>query len=273
MDLSTPTLKRAGTTLGYGVLGVVVTAAVALAVLNLSTPIQASVYDLFYLQVGPSEATETAILTHFLLSGVVALGTAMLAGEYLSDRGDNLRALGIGLVALLALVIAFLVVAVAGLAAFLTVVLVLAIGFIGIPLVLRYHVGIRSGAVPAFVGGIPVIILLLLLAGFGLGWGWGYTMTAQEVPASTVNGPVADFDDVPEVRDELFAGDCETTTEDRQVCRMYLRGSDHEMAAAQFMAHHGVRCPYQNTYSGEEDAFVAEHDGTYYRVTCSPHGD
>lgn len=88
-----------------------------------------------------------------------------------------------------------------------------------------------------------------------------------------MNGSTASLDDIPEVRDELFAGDCETTTEDRQVCRMYLRGSDYEATAARFMAQNGVRCPYQNTYSSKGDAFIAEHDGTYYRITCSPHGD
>lgn len=268
------TLKRAGTTLGYGVLGIVCTAAVSFVLLNLAQPIQTVVYDMFYLQVGPSEATETAILVHFLLAGVVALGVAMLAGDYLSNRGANRRALGAGFGAMLALVFMFLVVALAGLAAFLTAFLVLAIWIVGIPIAMRYWFGVRSGAVPAFVGGIPVIVFLLVLAGFGLGWGWGYVVTAQEVPASTVNGTAAaDFNDIPEVRNELFSGDCETTIENRQVCRMYLRGSEHEVAAAQFMARYGIRCPYQNIYSGEVDAFIAEHNGTYYRVTCSPHGD
>lgn len=273
MDVSTPTLKQAGTTLGYGVLGVVVTAAVALVILNIANPVQVVVYDLFYLRLGPSGATEVAILAHFMTGGVVALGVTMVAADYLSDRGANRRAVGAGFAAMLALVLAFLVVALAGLAAFLTALLILAIAFVSIPLALRYRFGVRSGAVPAFVGGIPVIVMLLFLAGFGLGWGWGYVVTAEEVPESSVDGPVADFDEVPEIRDDLFAGDCETTGEDRRRCHLQLRGYEHEQTMARFMARHGVRCPYQNTYSGEEDSFIGEHDGTYYRVTCSPHGD
>jgi hypothetical protein len=273
MNPPTPTLERAGTTLGYGVLGVLVTAAVALVVLNLVVPVQAVVYDLLYLRLGPSGATEVAILAHFLTGGVVALGVAMLAADALSDRGANLRTLGVGFAAMLVLVLAFFLVALAGFAAFLTALLVLAVAFVGIPLALRYGLGVRSGAVPAFVGGIPVVVALLFLAGFGLGWGWGYVVTAAEVPDASVDGAVADFDDVPEVRDDLFSGDCETTGEDRRRCHLQLRGYKHERTAARFMARHGVRCPYQNTHSGEGDAFVAEHDGAYYRVTCSPHGD
>jgi hypothetical protein len=273
MDLSTPRLNRARTTLGYGVLGVLVTATVALVVLNLATPVQAVVYDLFYLRLGPSGATEVAILAHFLTGGVVALGVTMLSADYLSDRGTNLRAVGAGFAAMLALVLAFLVVALAGLAAFLTTLIVLAVAFFGIPLALRYRFGVRSGAVPAFVGGIPVIVVLLFLAGFGLGWGWGYIVTAEEVPESSVDGPGADFDEVPEVRDDLFSGDCETTTEDRRRCYLQLRGYEHERTATRFMSQHGVRCPYQNTYSGQENAFIAEYDESHYRVSCSPHGD
>lgn len=99
-------------------------------------------------------------------------------------------------------------------------------------------------------------------------------MTAQEVPASTVNGTAtADFDAIPQIRDELFAGDCSTGTDDRRICRLYLRGYDHEVPAARVMARHGVRCPYQNADTGEADAFIAQYNGTYYRVSCSPHGD
>lgn len=39
------------------------------------------------------------------------------------------------------------------------------------------------------------------------------------------------------------------------------------------MARYGVHCPYQNAANGRRDAFVAEHEETYYRITCSPHGD
>lgn len=270
---SRETLKRVGTVAGYFVLGMIGTAAVALVLLNLLQPVQGVVYDLFYLPVGPSEATETAILTHFLVSGVIAISVPLLVGDYLSDRGANLRALAWGVAAMLGLVLVFLVVALTGLAAFLTALLVLAIGLVGVPVVLRYWAGVRSGGLPAFVGGIPVLVVLLFLAGFGLGWGWGYVMIAEEVPASSVDGPVADFGEVPEIRDDLFVeGDCETTDGRRQ-CLLQLRGYEHELEAARFMDRHGVRCPYQNTYTGQEDAFYTEYEGTTYRITCSPHGD
>ncbi|PSQ18643.1 hypothetical protein BRD00_05000 [Halobacteriales archaeon QS_8_69_26] len=272
MDVSTPTLARVGRTAGYLVLGVVGTAAVALGTLYAAQPIQPVIYDLFYLQVGPSEATETAILTHFLVAGVVGLGVPMVVGDYLGDRGANVPALAWGVAAMVFLLCVFLVVAFAGLAAFLTALVVLAVGFVGVPVALRFGAGVRSGGVLAFVGGVPVVVFLLLLAGFGLGW--GHVVTAEEVPGSTVDGPVADFDDAPEVRDDLFAsGDCETTQADRRRCRLHVRGYDHERAAARFMARHGVRCPYQNAVTGSSDSFVAEYDGSYYRVTCSPHGD
>lgn len=273
MRRSTPSLEQAGRTLGYGAFGVGVTAIVALVVLNLTDSGQAGVYDRVYLHLGPSGATEVAILAHFLAAGMIALGVTMVAADYLSDRGANIHAVGVVFAAMLALVVGFLVVAVSGLAAFLTVLLVLAVAFLGVPLWLRYRSGVRSGAVPAFVGGIPVIVLLLFLAGFGLGWGWGYVVVAEEIPESSVDGPVADMGEMPEVRDDLFAGDCESSGEDRRQCHLQLRGYEHEVTAAQFMERQGVRCPYQTTYSGEEDAFIADDDGTYYRVTCSPHGD
>jgi hypothetical protein len=267
------TLRRVGMLLGYGLLGVVSTAAVALVVLNVMNPLQAVVYDVFYLRLGPSGATKAAILAHFMLGSVVGLGVTMLAAEYLDTRGENFRAVGAGFAGLLVLVFGFLVVALAGLAAFLTALIVLAVAFVGIPIALRFPFGVRSGALPAFVGGIPVVVLLLFLAGFGLGWGWGYVVTAEEVPSSSVEGATANFDEIPEVRDDLFAGDCETTSADQHRCTLQLRGYEHERTAASFLARHGGRCPYQNTPSSEADAFTAEHDGTYYRVTCSPHGD
>lgn len=274
MDLSIPSLERIGKTVGYLVLGIVGTTAVALALLYALQPIQPVVYEAFYLQVGPSEATETAILTHFLVASVVALGAAMLAGDGLSDRLRHRPALAKGIGAMVLLFVAFLVVSLAGLAAFLTALFVVAGTALAVPVLLRYRYGVRSGGVTAFVGGVPVVVVLLLLAGFGIGWGWGYVMTAQEVPASTVNeSAAADFDDVPRIRDDLFAADCSTNTDDRRVCHLYLRGYEHEVRAARFMARHGIRCPYQNAQSGRSDSFVARDDGSYYRVACTPHGD
>lgn len=198
----------------------------------------------------------------------------MLAGDYLSDRLAHRAAFVKGVAAMLGLLLVFLVVALAGLAAFLTALIVVAAAFVAVPLLLRYRFGVRSGGIPAFVGGIPVLVLLLLAVGFGLGWGWGYVVTAQEVPAFSVNGTAVTFDEVPEVRDDLFvSGDCETDTDDRRVCRLYLRGYEHE-AAARFLSRHGARCPYQNVQaSGSGGSFIARYDGRYYRVSCSPRGD
>lgn len=186
-------LKRAVRAAAYLLLGVVVTGGVALVLLNLTQPVQQVVYDLFYLRVGPSEATETAILAHFLLAGLAAISVAMLAGDYLSDRLAHRTAFGTGITVLLGML---LVVALAGLAAFLTALIVLAAASLAIPLLLRYRYGVRSGGIPAFVGGVPVLVLLLLLAGFGIGWGWGYVVTAEEVPLSAVNGTAVTFDEV-----------------------------------------------------------------------------
>jgi hypothetical protein len=122
------------------------------------------------------------------------------------------------------MVLVFLLVALAGLAPFLTALLVLAAGFVSAPLVLRYWAGVRSGALPAFVGGIPAVVLLLLLAWFGIGWGWEYVMVAEEVSETFVNGSVTDCSDIPEVRDDLFVnGDCETTADgNRRCCSSYV---------------------------------------------------
>lgn len=216
-------------------LGVVGTAAVALVVLNLSQPVQTIVYALFYLRVGPSEATETAILAHFRLASVVALSVSLLVGESLSDRGANLPMVAGGIAALVSLVLVFLLLSLVGLAAFLTAILVLAVGLGGVPLVLRYWVGVRSGALPAFVGGIPVVVLFLLLARFGIGW--GYVVVAEEVPETPVNGSVADFSEIPEVRGDLFVdGNCETTADGDRRCLLQLRGYEHEGTATRFMA-------------------------------------
>jgi len=270
---SRDTLWRVATVVGYGVGGLLTTAVVALVAVNLGGPFRGLVYDLVYLQVGPSEAAETAILARFLLSIVVGLGVSMLLGDYLDDRLDNATAVGTAVVAMLTVVGAVLVVGLAGVDTFAATLVALVVVVVGVPFALRYGYGVRSGAVPAFVGGVPVVLVLLLLTAFGIGWGWGYVLTAEEVPASSVEGPAADFDEVPEVRDDLFdGGNCETVEGDRRECWLYLRGYEHERTAARFMADHGVRCPDQSTL-GRSGAFVAEHDGTYYRVTCTAHGD
>ena len=261
-------------TAAYVLLGLVGTTAVVLVVLLVAQPIQSLVYDLFYLQVGPSEATETAILAHVFVAAILGLAAPTLLGDYVSDRWANRRQVGRGLAAMVGLFAVFLLVALAGLGAFLTVLLLLGVGLVAVPLALRFRYEVRSGAVPAFVGGVPVVVFFLLLAGFGIGWGWGYVVTAEVVPESTVSGPVADFADAPEVGADLFVrGDCETTVEGRWRCHLFLRGYDHEVRAVRFLARNGVRCPYQTDGGGYVEAFIAEYGERYYRLTCSPHGD
>jgi hypothetical protein len=271
MDLSTSAsrFERAGRAVAYGLLGAVGTGAVALASLHPTQPIQGGIYDAVYLRIGPSEATEAAILTHFLAAGIVGIGVPTLIGDYLSDRLANGRALGAGIAAMTGLLGVFLVAALAGLAAFLTALGILAVGVVA----LRYRFGVHSGGLSAFAGGAPVVVLLLLLAGFGLGWGWGYVVTAQEVPAAAVNETPVDFE--PAVERDLFdAENCETNAEGRRVCHLLLRGYERERVAARSLARHGVKCPYQNARSSARSgALVAEHGGSYFRVTCSPHGD
>jgi MFS family permease len=221
MDCSNLTLGRVGPIVAYSVLGLIGTAGVVLFVLNVSQPVQAVLYRAVYLRVGPSEATETAILAQFLGVGLVGISIPMVIADYLSDGLTHRRALGIGIGVMAGLLIGFFAVALAGLAAFLTSLSILVIAVISVPVLLRYRLGVRSGALPAFVGGIPVLFLLVLAVGFGLGWGWGYVITAQEVPAETVNGSVATFDDARAFEAELFA-DCEIDTAGRQVCRLFL---------------------------------------------------
>lgn len=273
MDIPRPTLGQVAHTAGYLLLGVVGTAAVTLVALLAGGSIQPIIYDLFYLQVGPSEATETAILTHFLLAEFVAVSLVLVAGDYLSDRLTHRSAVRNVIATLLGLLVVFLLLSVLGLAAFLTAILVLAAAVIAVPLLLWVRYDVRSGALPAFVGAVPVLVLVLLIAGFGVGWGWGYLMTAERVPASTVNSAAADFDDVPQLRDDLFTGDCAGGPDGRDICRLYLRGYAHEAQAVRFMARHGVRCAYQNDPGWESDSFIATYNESYYRVTCSPHGD
>jgi hypothetical protein len=139
-----------------------------------------------------------------------------------------------------------------------------------------YALDAAAETLAAFVGGVPVLGLFVLLLGVGLGWGGGYYLTATAAPDATANGTAADFDAAPDVRDALFDPErCEGT--ERRVCRLGLRGSEHDVAAGRFLDSHGVRCPYLHAdprAGGRvNQSVVAEHDGRLYRVTCVPFGD
>lgn len=260
-------------TLGYAVLGTIVTGGVALVSLNVSLPLQTTIYDIFYLRVGPGEATVIAILGQFLFASLVGVIVSMVIAEWLDETGQHWRGIRIGAMCLLALPVVFGGLVFLGLPAELSVLGVLTVGFLGLLLLLRFRYGVRTGSVPAVLGAIPVVILFLLLAGFGIGWGWGYVMIAEGVPESQVSGPVADFDAVPTVRADLLgSGDC-AGVDSGQRCRIQLREYPHAVAAVRFMDRHGIRCPAQRSGGGTSDAFYAEHDGAYYRVSCTPHGD
>lgn len=273
-DVTVETVRWLGWLALYGLLGVVGTAVVALPLLVATQPVQAVVYRLFYGQLGPSEATDVAVLTHVLVAGLVGISLPMLVGDYLSDRLANRDAFGAAVALLGALLLAFLVASLAHLAAVLTALVVLAVAAVAVPVVLRYGYGVRSGGVPAFVGGIPVLVVLLLVTGFGLGWGWGYYVTATAVTGEDVT-PTMDFEEVPRIRTDLFEGsECSTDGAGRETCRLQLRGYEHEGRAARFLARHGVHCPYQNAVAGDAGgSAVASYDGSLYRVRCVPHGD
>lgn len=258
---------------GHAILGAFITGVVALLVLNATLSFQTAIYDVYYLRMGPAAATETAILGHFLLASVCGVVIAMTVASWLNSRRQNLRAIGVATVVLGGIVLVYFGLAVLGVRAALATLVVLGVGLLAVPLLLRYRYEVRSGSVPAVVGSVPVIVVFLLLAGIGVGWGWGYVMTAEEVPQSSVDGPVADFDVVPTVRDDLLEhGEC-AERDGRTRCRLQLRGYAHAETAVGFMDRHGVRCPAQSDSGGQPGSFYASHDGTIYRVSCTPHGD
>lgn len=273
MDRTNLTLEGVTRTVAYLALGLVGTLAVALALMRSTVFVQSLLYELLYLRLGPSEATEAAVLLHFLGICVVAAAVPLFVADYLSSDLANRDALLSALAALVGLLVVFLVVALLGFAAAPVAFLLLLLVLLAIPLLLRYRFDVESGAVPAFVGGIPVLVLLVLLVAFGLGWGWGYVVSAHEVPDDAVQGePVGDLSDAPTVESALFAaGNCETDADGFQACYLSLRGFEHERAAVRSLDDLGVRCPYQGTPDG--GTVVLQHDGRYYEVRCAPHGD
>ena len=268
------TARSVAVVAGYALLGAVLTAALGLAALFVLTGIQPHLYDALYLTLGPSGATGFAIFGHFALAGMVGIVLTGLAGHVLSDRTNHLREVGIALAAVPVLLVLFVAASLADVA-FLGGILLWVVAIaVAVPALLWFHFDLHSGALPAFLGGVPVIVLMLLLAGVGVGWGWGYVVTAQEIPAGDVGDePVATLDDAPEVKEDLFADrNCETTADGLERCQLMLRGYIREKAAAQSLASHGVRCPYEGTFR-DSGSFVASHDDRYYRVTCQAHGD
>ncbi|MFB6070119.1 MAG: hypothetical protein ABEJ76_03775 [Halanaeroarchaeum sp.] len=261
----------------YGGLGLLATLLGSLGIVAATRPLQPVVYRWSYLALGPSEATELAVLTHLLGSGLVALTGAAVVADGLERRGIDGR-----LSAVLAGVVGLSVLALVGLARLGVTSPVVAFGLAalvgaGVPVMLWRDSGRRSGAIAAFVGGLPVLAVLLIVAGFGLGWGWGYVVVAEEVPAGTATDDdrIGSFAEAPAVAVDLFDGDnCEIGADGFQRCRLLLRGYDAEIAATRFLADQGVRCPYVNGPAPDDrTTALVRHGETLYRVGCVSHGD
>ncbi|MFD1647647.1 hypothetical protein [Haloarchaeobius litoreus] len=267
-------IRRVGRGVAYVLLGLVGTIAVALVLLNVTTGVQRPVYDALYLRLGPSGATEAAILIQFLASGLGAVALPLFVADYLHTGLANRDALLAVLGSFLGVLVVYTAVALAGFPSAPTAFLLLVVVLVGVPLLLRFRFDVRSGALPTFVGSVPAVVLLMLLAAFGLGWGWGYVVSAQEVPASSVDdAAVGTLSDAPPVESALFSsGNCETDADGYQTCDLPLRGFEHERVAVRALSELDVRCPYQGT-SGDGGSAVVRHDERYFEVQCSPHGD
>jgi hypothetical protein len=273
MDHDGLTLERVGTGAAYLLAGAVGTAAVAIALTPVVVPLQQAAYASVYAQLGPWRATEAAVILAGAIVGLLAVAVPTLLVTAL--RGKRAAVVPV-LVAFGAAfgVSVFVVVfaAVLGLLGLPTAFAALVVATAAIGTVLYYlETGIR--AIATFAGGVPVFALLILVLAVGLGWGGGYDLVATERPDAT--DAAADFEEAPAVRDDLLrAGNREGGDGEPATYRLPLRGYDGESRAARFLDAHGVRCPYLNANAGEEaGSFVAEHDGTYYRVTCVTYGD
>jgi hypothetical protein len=283
MDLSDLTLETVARTAGHLLGGTVGTLVVGLGLLRVLQPLQAPVFDAFYLAVGPWTAEVTATVLVFVLAGSLALGLPTLLSVAVRAGTDDLQPLVVGLAGLVGvLVVGVAASALVGLEEFLAAVVALVVVAVAVPVGL-YRFDTWPDGVAAYVGGLPVVFLLLAALAFGLGWGGGYYVVAEEVPAEEVDtSAAAEFSEAPELRDDLLDpsrddvyANCEEE-DGRRTCRLSLRGYDDEAAAARFLDSHGVRCPYRNAPSREtpgDQSFVAEADGTYYRVSCESYGD
>lgn len=268
----TITIGRVGTAAAYLVAGAIGTAAVSIALTPIVLPLQRATYGSFYAPLGPWRATEAAVILAGAVVGLLALAVPTLLVASLRGSRDAVPPMLAGFAALLGVSL-FVVVfaALLGLfelpgAFFALVVAVVAFGAV----VHALDTGVRP--VATFAGGVPVFALLLVLLAAGLGWGGGYELVAQELPDD--EGYAVEFDEAPEVRDDLFRAVNRDEEGGAVAYRLQLRGYDGESAAARFLAEHDVRCPYINGNAGAEaGSFVAEHDGTRYRVTCVTYGD
>lgn len=264
MNLSDATTGERRTTAVYLLAGALGTG-IAAAVLSLVAPwLQQAAYDSFYLSLGPWRATEAAVLLAGAVVGLLSIGIPTLLVASVRGSRDSLPPILASLGALFGVSI-FLLVFVALLGLFELPVamaaLVVAVAALGVGL---YHLGTDPRTVVTFAGGVPVFALLLVfLAALP---GGGYALVAEET--GDTNGSVADFDETPEVRDDLFRS-ANREDDDPITYRLSLREYDHGPSAVRFLDANGVRCPSLDADAGREsEPFVAEHDGVTYRVRC-----
>lgn len=268
MDRSDATLRNALRLGGYALFGATGTVVGSLALLATTGSLRPMAYHALYRSLGPWGATTAGTVLQFTVAIGVAIAVSTLCGTYLSGESDRLRQMsvvGAGLVALLPCAVA--VAALTGGSAFLALLVSLCVLGIGVPVGLWYA-EFSAASIAAFVGTLPVLAFLVIALAFGLGWGGGYDVVAEEISGADADA-VTDFEDAPELRDDLFAPDA-CTTDGETVCRLPLRGYEHEARAARTLDSYGVRCP---PGSSESESIVVEHDGANYRLRCVGYGD
>lgn len=167
---------------GHLLLGTVGTALGAVAILVALEPLRPSVYDAFYLAVGPWTAEVTATVLSFTVAGVLAVSLPTLVSVALRRGVEALRPLAAGLVgAMGVLAVALSLSALAGVVGFLATLVAVAGFVIVVPLGLR-HAGVWPSGAITFAGGLPVLVLLILLLGFGLDGAAATTSSPERYP-------------------------------------------------------------------------------------------
>jgi hypothetical protein len=269
VNLSDVTTREWRTTAAYLLVGAVGTGVVGVALAPVVQSLQRAAYGSFYLSLGPWRATEAAVLLAGSVVGLLSIGVPTTLVAAVRGSRASVPPILAGLGALFGVSI-FLLVFVALLGLFeppaAMAALVVAVATLGAGL---YRLGTDHRTVATFAGGVPVFALLLVfLAAVPAG---GHALVAEETgdpdPAEA-NGSLADFGEAPEVGDDLFRS-ATREGDDPASYRLSLREYDRGSSAAQLLDANGVTCPYLGANADEEsETFVAEYDGTYYRVRC-----
>ncbi|WP_424017021.1 hypothetical protein ACOZ4N_14195 [Halorientalis pallida] len=230
-------------------------------------PLPGTVYDLSYPMLGPTDAVVAATRATVLLTLVVPVTAAVWSTAWVTDRSVGWRPLAALWVGLFGLVAG--TVAVSPFVPALVPVALLAL--VAVPFVLWWASDFDRTAMGASLGGTGAVAVLLFLGVIlaGLAVGEGFLLVATAVDGANVSGAAADFESVPEVREDLFTSACAAGRNRSRAslgtCRFRFWNYDHEAALVDFLARNGARCPYDRRVGS---SFVARHDGSYYRVTC-----